>query len=99
MSLVFKNEDDVPVATYLFCEESGELMKIKDSFEINRTVLLPKTLYRGTLKVDFYIHKPYVEFYAKGNSCCILECEGFMYNFGPAITQKGSGLMQLETYV
>ena len=99
ISLVFKNEDDIPVATYLFCEESGELMTLKDAFEINRTVRLPKTLYKGNLKVDFYIHKPYVEYHAKGCSCCVLECEGFMYNFGPVITQKSSGLMQLETYV
>ena len=98
ISMVFRNEDEIPLASYPFCNDTGKLFKLKDNFEIETKIKLPTTLYRGCLKVDLFFHQPNVEFYLKGSSCCRLDCEGFLYKFGQTIPQKRSGLLQFETY-
>lgn len=98
ISMVFRNDNDVPLASYPFCDESQKLYIIKDKFEIKTNIKLPRTLYSGRMRVDIFFHQPNVEFYVKGTNCCNLDCEGFLYNFGQTIPQKRSGLLQLETY-
>jgi lipopolysaccharide transport system ATP-binding protein len=97
ISMIFRNEDEVALASFPFCDESGNLYHLNGDFEIKTVIKLPKTLYRGILKVDMYFHLPNVEFQIKAPGCCQLDCEGFLYKFGQTITQKRSGLLQLES--
>lgn len=98
ISMVFRNENEAPLASYPFCDESRRLISLNGDFEISANIKLPKTLYNGRMRVDLFFHQPNVEFYLKGSNCCNLDCEGFLYNFGQTIPQKRSGLLQFESY-
>lgn len=98
ISMIFRNQNEVPLASYSFCDKSQKLYNINGKFSIQTIIRLPKTLYKGQLKVDIYFHQPNIEYYVKASNCCILNCEGFLYNFGQTIPQNRSGLMQFETY-
>jgi len=98
ISMVFRNESDVPLASYPFCDEKQKLYTLNGEFEVIAEIKLPQTLYSGRMRVDIFFHQPNVEFYVKGTNCCNLDCEGFLYNFGQTIPQKRSGLLQFETY-
>ena len=96
VSMVFRNEDEVPVASFPFCDDKDGLYRLKGDFVIEKSIKLPKTLYKGTLRVDLFFHQPNVEFQVKAPGCCRLECEGFLYKYGQPITQRRSGLLQFE---
>ena len=98
ISMVFRNENEAPLASYPFCDESQKLICLNGHFEISAKIKLPKTLYNGRMRVDLFFHQPNVEFYLRGSNCCNLDCEGFLYNFGQTIPQKRSGLLQFESY-
>lgn len=97
ISMVFRNEDEMPCASFPFCDASGKLFSLNGDFKIEANIRLPKTLYKGLLKIDIFFHQPNVEFQLKATSCCLLECEGFLYKFGQTISQKRSGLLQFES--
>lgn len=99
ISMVFRNENEVALASYPFCSDSKKLFQLNGNFEIKAVIRLPKTLYNGRLKVDLFFHQPNIEFYLKGSSCCVLNCEGFLYSFGQTIPQNRSGLLQFESYI
>ena len=44
ISLVFRNEDEMPLASYPFCDEKGKLFTLNGSFEISAVIRIPKTL-------------------------------------------------------
>lgn len=98
ISMVFRNENEVPMASYPFCSETGKLYVLNGKFFVTAKIKLPSTLYNGKLKVDIFFHQPNVEFFIKATNCCCLNCEGFLYKFGQTITQQRSGLLQLESF-
>lgn len=99
ISIIFRNEEEVAFASYPFCNDSGKLFNLDGDFVIQTKIRLPNTLYQGNLMVDIFFHEPNVEFQLRAEKCCCLTCEGFLYKFGQTITQKRSGLFQLETYI
>ena len=97
ISMVFRNEDETPLASFPFCDKTGKLYTLNGAFSVQKTVKLPKTLYKGILKVDIFFHQPNVEFQLKAPGCCRLDCEGFLCEYGQPILQRRSGLMQFES--
>ena len=98
ISLIFRNEDETPLASYSFCNEEGQLLDLEGNFFIQRKIKLPPHIYKGVIKMDIFFHQPNVAYLLKGTSCCSIECEGFLYKFGNTISQKRSGFLQLDTY-
>ena len=98
VSIIFRNEDGVALASYACCSESEKLFNLNGKFTISSKIALPDTLYSGILKIDVYFHLPNVNFILQAPTCCLLESEGFLYAFGQVIPIKRSGLMELETY-
>ena len=96
VSMVFRNEDEIPIASFPFCDGGAGLLTLNGDFSLEKTIKLPKTIYKGMLKVDVFFHRPNVEFQLKAPGCCQLDCEGFLYAHGQPITQKRSGFMQLQ---
>ena len=98
VSLTFVNEEENPLASYSYSDNRGKLFDMKGDFCIDVDLRIPRTIYKGIIKVNLHFHQPNVEFYVKGMSCCILECEGFVNHFGQNMLQKRSGLFQLMNY-
>ena len=98
ISLTFVNEDEQPLASYSYCDNQGKLFEMNGDFNIDVNLRIPKTIYKGLIKVNLHFHQPNVEFFVKAPQCCFLECEGFVNHFGQNMLQKKSGLFQIENY-
>ena len=97
--MILKTKEGVPLATYAIGHYFGEIQHTKrGSFDISRSIKLPKILSKGLLKVDLYLHHPMVEYLMKANDCCTLESEGFQQGFGRALSQEQNGFMGFENY-
>ena len=98
ISLIFKNQDGLNLASYSLCEGQRALLRLRGDFEVSANIALPPTLFSGPLSVGVFIHQPNVAFYLKAPSCCLLQCEGFTNTFGNVLQIRRSGLLQLEDF-
>lgn len=97
--LIFKDKDEIPIATYANGHYKGEIQHIrKGSFCIDKKIKLPKIVNRGIVKVDLFFHHPMVEYQLKAPNCCILNFEGYQTEFGKVCGQNLNGFIGLEDY-
>lgn len=91
---IFRNNDGTALARFSFCDNKG-LINLDNHFRLESSLLLPDNLHAGTLKVDFVIHKPNIEFYIEARECCIIDVEGYTPSTGQ-IQPLSSGLLSLQ---
>lgn len=97
--LIFKDKDEIPIATYANGHYKGEIQHIsKGAFYIDKKIKLPKIVNRGLVKVDLFFHHPMVEYQLKAPNCCILNFEGYQTEFGKVCGQNLNGFIGLEDY-
>ena len=96
IALIFRNEDESPLASFSYSTSKGHLLKLKGDFSFSTKICLPEMIYSGRLIMDVFFHCPKVAFFLKAPKCCILECEGFQNPFGQVTLQKRSGFMELS---
>lgn len=97
LMLIIKNKDGMPMASYANGHYYGEIQhQPAGKFSVDKSIVLPKILNKGILKVDLYLHHPMVEYLLKAPSCCSIECEGFQSEFGKFCHQEFNGFMGLD---
>lgn len=98
ISIIFRNEDEVALATCALCENSP-LFTVHHDFSIKADIILPDKLFNGAIKLDIFIHEPNVSFIMKAPSCCVLDIEGYQYKYGQVKPIKRAGLMALDSII
>lgn len=94
--LIFKNSDGAALALYSLSEDE-DLMTLDGKFHLTREIQLPETLHQGTVKVDFHIHRPNIQYYLQANDCCIMQIEGYIPATGQ-IRSISSGIITLKDF-
>lgn len=95
--LILRNKDGMPYATYAKGHYMGDIQHLPaGDFIIERTIVLPEILTRGSIYVDLFLHHPMVEYQLKAPNCCILETMGYQQGFGSAMNQIDNGFMGLN---
>ena len=95
--LILRNKDGMPYATYAKGHYMGDIQHLPaGDFIIERTIMLPEILTRGSIYVDLFLHHPMVEYQLKAPNCCILETMGYQQGFGSAMNQIDNGFMGLN---
>ena len=94
--LIFKNSDGAALALYSLSEDE-DLLTLDGKFHLTREIQLPETLHQGTVKVDFHIHRPNIQYYLKADDCCILQIEGYIPATGQ-IRSINSGIITLKDF-
>ena len=95
VSLLFKNEDEVNLASFSYGNTKTDLLMLSGDFHIATKIELPKRINFGKLYVDLFFHLPEVAHLLKAPKCCVLETEGFRTPFGQVATIRQCGLMEL----
>ena len=96
--IIFKNKDEVPMATFAEGHYKGILEKIDAGhFHIKRKIQLPRFLGSGDYKIDLFLHHPMVEYQLKAFNCCTLHVDGFQEGFGRSLILKQEGIIGLES--
>lgn len=96
VSLLFKNEDEVNLASFSYGNTRNDLLLLSGSFHIATKVELPSKINYGKLYIDLFFHQPEVAHLLKAPKCCVLETEGFRTPFGQVATIRQCGLMELK---
>jgi lipopolysaccharide transport system ATP-binding protein len=99
LMVTIKSKEGHPLMTYALGHSDGKIMHLpKGDFVINKRIMLPERINRGTLKMDICLHHPMVEWQLKMIDCCTLECEGFVKEFGNVMDMTEKGLLSLDSY-
>ncbi|MGN0282248.1 MAG: ABC transporter ATP-binding protein [Prevotella sp.] len=97
--VIFKNENEMPYATYAPGHYYGLIKHVKAGvFNYDVDIELPKILAKGNLKIDLYIHHPMIECLMKAENCCTIMSDGFQKDFGRALEHGQNGFMGLDTF-
>lgn len=98
LMMTFKTKDNIIMAILAEGHYKGMLMKFcKGEFEIERTVILPSFISRGTYHVDLMLHHPMVEWQMKASDCLTIDVQGSQTGTGAALNLADSGFVGLET--
>lgn len=96
--LIFKNQDEVPMASFAEGHCKGKMQVLKQGyFKIERNIQLPKFLSNGDYIVDIYIHHPMVEWFMKAPNCAKIHVDGYQEGYGRALRLKEEGFLGLES--
>ncbi len=96
--LIFKNKDEVPMATFAEGHYKGVLVKVEVGFFcIKRKIQLPRFLGSGDYKIDLFLHHPMVEYQLKAFNCCSIHIDGYLEGFGRSLILKEEGFIGLES--
>lgn len=95
--LIFKNKDGMPLISYAKGHYMGDIRHIKEGdFIIERNIILPEILNRGTIYVDLYLHHPMVEVQMSAINCCKLHVMGYQKGFGSTLNLIEYGIIGLD---
>ncbi len=95
--LIFKNKDGMPLASYAKGHYMGDIRHLnKGDFTIERTIILPEIMNRGSIFVDLYLHHPMVEVQMSAINCCTLNVMGYQKGFGSALNLSDYGIIGLD---
>ncbi len=96
--LIFKNKDEVPLATFAEGHYKGILERVNaGKFLIKKTIELPRFLGSGDYTIDLFLHHPMVEYQMKAFNCCSLHIDGYQEGFGRSLKLKEEGFIGLES--
>lgn len=96
--LIFKNHDEVPMASLADGHCRGLIQHIPAGhFRIERQIILPHLISSGDYILDLYLHHPMVEYQMKAEHCAEVHIDGFQENYGRPLRLKEEGFMGLET--
>ena len=96
--LIFKNQDEVPMASFAEGHCKGKMQVLKQGhFKIERNIQLPKFLSNGDYIIDIYIHHPMVEWFMKAPNCAKIHVDGYQEGYGRALRLKEEGFLGLES--
>ena len=97
LSLIFRNENEIPMAGYDPANCYGKFIQIKSGdFDIRRKIQLPPILTKGEFTLDLYLHHPGTSYYLKAPKCCKFESDGYQFQFGNALDSKNNGFIGLR---
>lgn len=99
LMVIFKNKDEVPMASLAEGHNKGILIEIeKGHFKINKDIVLPKLLSKGEYIIDIFLHRPMIEWYMKAPHCAEIQIDGYQEGFGRALKCNEEGFIGLESY-
>lgn len=96
--LIFKNQDEVPMASLAEGHCKGKMQLLKQGhFKIERNIKLPKFLSNGDYIIDVYMHHPMIEWFMKAPSCAKIHIDGYQEGYGRALRLKEEGFFGFES--
>lgn len=96
--LIFKNRDDVPMASLAEGHYRGRMEKIdRGPFRIERNIRLPKFMSEGDYTIDLSLHHPMVEYQMQAPSCAKIHSEGSHAGFGRSLNLSDEGFIGMES--
>ncbi|MBR2074863.1 MAG: ABC transporter ATP-binding protein [Fibrobacter sp.] len=99
LKVVFKNLNDVPMATLADGHYKGITTIIKPgNFVINKLIKLPSILSTGDYYVDIILHNPMIEGLVDCYNCVNLHIDGYQEGYGRALDSKKEGFLGFETF-
>lgn len=96
-TMIFRRMDNVPLATYIDGNYSGEMHKFQvGHFEIVRKIKMPKYVNEGDYKISIELVVPNVCFYLYAESAAMISLEGSRNKYGKPLDVKYNGFIGLE---
>lgn len=98
LMVLFRTEDEMPVATLSEGHYKGILMKYPaGQFRITKKIKVPKFICRGKYNVDINLHHPMTEWQMKAPGCLSVVIQGNQGGMGQPVDFINGGFVGLES--